>query len=479
MPVTLPSDEELATNLTGEGDPTVYRAIAAHIAQDPSLLDPDINTPAAVAQRLAATIRALRESGATSPPALPEELGRAIMSSLVVDVERGVGRLFKKLEDQPEIEAAVYQVFKEEIHEDLRGWTGAASAITSISHPEALDDATAAAAAAAKAAAAAGQRDFRVVIIGGGCSGLISAIKLRQAGIDFVVVERNSQVGGVWWQNSYPEAGCDVPSHFYSFSFAPNAEWSKYYSKSSEIHEYCNNVAAHYGVLDAFLFKTKATACHYNEATAQWHINIEASDGSGNSKQLVADVLITACGQLSEPSIPPIPGRDSFAGPAAHTAHWDTLDGQWQGKDVAVVGTGASAMQLLRNLVGSGPDGESNGVAKSVTVFQQIPSWFAPQPKYHQRVDAAEQWRLAHIPLYHAYSRFRLYWSGSDGIHAALFPGGENDGFRRSLERGIRHQCKGYVCTAPVFIVHSYCILPTRYARLCVKCARHARIAKV
>jgi heterodisulfide reductase subunit A-like polyferredoxin len=112
------------------------------------------------------------------------------MGSLVVDVERGAGRLFKKLEEQPEIEAAVYQVFNEEVHEDLRGWTGAASATTTISQPDALDDATAAAAAAGKEAKAAGRRDFRVAVIGGGCSGLISAIKLRQAGIDFVVAER-------------------------------------------------------------------------------------------------------------------------------------------------------------------------------------------------------------------------------------------------------------------------------------------------
>jgi hypothetical protein len=467
MPGALPSDEELAVHLTEEGDPTLYRAIAAHIAQDASLLDPDINPAAAIAPRLASAIKALRESasGATSLPPLSEDLGRQIMGSLVVDVERGAGRLFKKLEEQPEIEAAVYQVFNEEVHEDLRGWTGAASATTTISQPDALDDATAAAAAAGKEAKAAGRRDFRVAVIGGGCSGLISAIKLRQAGIDFVVVERNSQVGGVWWQNSYPEAGCDVPSHFYSFSFAPNAGWSKYYSKSSEIHEYCTKVAEHYGVLDAVLFKTKATACSYDESTARWQIDIEASDGSGGNRQLVADVLITACGQLSEPAIPPIPGRESFAGPAAHTAHWDTLDGQWQGKDVAVVGTGASAMQLLRNLVGSGPAGDSNGVAKSVTVFQQVPAWFAPQPKYHQRVEAAEQWRLARIPLYHAYSRFRLYWSGSDGIHAALFPGGENDGFRRSLERGIRRQCEGYVCHTPM---HKHTIHPAACMPVCV-----------
>ena len=141
--------------------------------------------------------------------------------------------------------------------------------------------------------------------------------------------------------------------------------------------------------------------------------------------------LITACGQLSEPAIPPILGKDDFAGPSAHTAHWPVVADQLAGKKVAIVGTGASCMQLLRNVAKT---------ASHVTVFQQIPAWFTPNANYHREVEDSLQQAMKQVPLYQAYYRFRLYWGGSDGIHAALFPGDENDTMRHGLERSISAQ---------------------------------------
>ena len=221
-----------------------------------------------------------------------------------------------------------------------------------------------------------------------------------------------------------------MPSHFYSFSFAPNAQWSKYFSKAPEIAEYCNDVAEHYGVVPSIRFNTKVVSCRYDDDTATWRLAVEPAAG-GAEETIAADALITACGQLSEPFVPPIPGKDDFQGPAAHTAHWPEVADEIEGKRVAVVGTGASAMQLLRNVAAE---------AEHVTVFQQIPGWFSPNPDYHREVEDELRWSMEHVPLYQAYYRFRLYWGGSDGIHHALFPGAENDGFRRALERVITRE---------------------------------------
>jgi hypothetical protein len=349
--------DDLATAFDGDGaDMVLLRACAAHLAEDAALLSAG---EAEVQASLTASIGRLKAAKATAPEPLDEPLARAIMAHLVADVEAQSGGLFKRMSEQPDVVDAVLDIFVEETLENVRGWRGVAS--DGDGGPDAMDEATAAAAAAAKAAAAEG-RTFRVAIIGGGASGLCAAIKLRQAGIEFVVIERNSKVGGVWWQNTYPEAGCDVPSHFYSFSFAPNPEWSKYFSKSHEIYEYCDAVATHYGVLPQVMFDTKATACNFDDATSRWSVEIEAADGSSHDT-IVADALITACGQLSEPAIPPIPGKDEFIGPAAHTAHWQELEGKLAGKRVAVVGTGASAMQLLRTVAAE---------ASHVRVFQQV-----------------------------------------------------------------------------------------------------------
>src|SRR5690349_11360181 len=179
-----------------------------------------------------------------------------------------------------------------------------------------------------------------VAVVGGGFGGVGAAAMLRRAGYDDVTVfERGERVGGVWHHNTYPGAACDVPSHLYEFSFAPNPNWSRRYAPQAEIQGYLEGVPSRYGVLDRIRLGTEVRSATWSEERAAW--TLETSAGAHQ-----ADLLLTACGQLSVPSVPPIPGIDTFDGPAFHTAEW-RHDVPLEGKRVAVIGTGCSAIQTV------------------------------------------------------------------------------------------------------------------------------------
>ncbi len=182
------------------------------------------------------------------------------------------------------------------------------------------------------------RRSFAVV--GGGFGGVAAAVMLRRAGYDDVTVfERGERLGGVWNHNTYPGAACDVPSHLYEFSFEPNPRWSRRYAPQAEIQAYVEDVARRHGVLEEVRTEHRGDARRWVEERSRWLL--ETSAGRAE-----ADVLITACGQLSVPKMPPIPGLESFAGPAFHTSQW-RHDVELAGKRVAVMGTGCSAIQTV------------------------------------------------------------------------------------------------------------------------------------
>ena len=186
-------------------------------------------------------------------------------------------------------------------------------------------------------------KHHRVAIIGAGFGGLGTAIKLLESGReDFVILERAEDVGGTWLANTYPGCQCDVPSNLYSFSFAPNPEWSHTFPMQEEIWDYLRRVADDHGLRPRIRFGTEVTGAAWDEEASRWRI--ETSNG-----ELSADVLVAAMGGLSEPSIPALPGIESFEGAAFHTAHWDH-ERDLRGRDVAVVGTGASAVQIVPRL---------------------------------------------------------------------------------------------------------------------------------
>jgi len=203
----------------------------------------------------------------------------------------------------------------------------------------------------------------RVIIIGAGMAGVAAAIKLREAGFDdLVIYEKADRLGGTWRENTYPGAACDVPSHLYSYSFAPNAEWTHVFSPGQEICSYLERVAAEQGVTDRIVFGAEVTRLERREGL--WHLS--TADG----RQDRAAVVIAATGVLHHPAYPDIEGLDDFGGPVFHSARWDH-DVALDGARVGVIGTGSSAVQITGALV--------DRVADYV-LFQRTPQWILPVP---------------------------------------------------------------------------------------------------
>src|SRR4051812_39324233 len=190
------------------------------------------------------------------------------------------------------------------------------------------------------------------------------AIKLQQEGRrDFLVLERHDDVGGTWWANTYPGCACDVPSHLYSFSFAPNPEWSQTYSPQPEIRAYLQRVAQQHDLYRSIRFGTTVTEAAWDDAGGRW--TVQPSEGP-----ISARVLVAGMGPLTEPSIPDLPGIDTFEGAVFHSARWDH-DHDVTGERVAAVGTGASAIQFVPAI---------QPKVAQLHVFQRTPPWVMPHP---------------------------------------------------------------------------------------------------
>jgi cation diffusion facilitator CzcD-associated flavoprotein CzcO len=202
-----------------------------------------------------------------------------------------------------------------------------------------------------------------VAVVGGGFAGITAGVMLAKEGYeDVTIFERGDRVGGVWNWNTYPGIACDVPSHLYEFSFAPNPDWSRRYSPGPEIQAYLERVAREHGVLDKVRLSTEVQSATFDEDTGRW--TLQTTGGSHE-----ADFLITGCGQLSVPSIPSLPGLDDFEGPAFHTARW-RHDVDLTGKRVAVIGTGCSAIQTVPSI---------QPIVEHVDIYQRSPGWTFPK----------------------------------------------------------------------------------------------------
>lgn len=204
----------------------------------------------------------------------------------------------------------------------------------------------------------------RVVVIGAGLGGIAAVIELKRRGHDdIVVLEKATDIGGVWRENTYPGAACDVPSPFYSYSYEPNPRWPHRYSRQPAILDYIHHVAQKYDVVRHVRLGTEVTGAAYDEATGQWTVHV--SDGG----PLTADVVVSAVGQLSRPSAPSIEGAETFDGPVFHSATWDH-DVDLAGRRVAVIGTGASAIQFVPAIQ---PE------VGHMDVFQRTPPYLMPR----------------------------------------------------------------------------------------------------
>ncbi|MEU1996159.1 NAD(P)/FAD-dependent oxidoreductase [Nocardia gamkensis] len=242
-----------------------------------------------------------------------------------------------------------------------------------------------------KAVAGRSTRHARTIIIGSGFAGLGLAIRLTQQGRnDFLVLERGSDVGGTWRDNTYPGAACDVPSHLYSYSFALNPDWSRSFSKQGEIQQYIQDVSKRYDVRDKHVFGCDVTSARWNTETALWEI--ESSKGS-----FTADTVVSAVGALCEPALPDIKGINDFEGETFHSARWNH-DADLTGKRVAIIGTGASAIQIVPAIAAK---------VGHLDVYQRTAPWLLP--RLDRPYTKAERLAFKHVPGLQRLSRAAIY----------------------------------------------------------------------
>lgn len=250
---------------------------------------------------------------------------------------------------------------------------------------------------------------LKVAVIGAGMSGLCTAIKLQEAGFEFTVFEKNDAVGGSWYENQYPGCGVDTPNHFYTYSFEPSHHWTEFYSKRPELHAYFEHCADKYGLRRRIRFNSEVVEARYNEDAATWTVTVRDAAGVVSAQEFAA--VVCAVGQLNRPQIPEIRGMESFRGPLFHSAHWNGSEHPVAGRRVALVGTGASAIQIVPAIVDE---------VAHLSIFQRSPPWVVHNPNYHRRVGEGMRWVLQHLPYYGKWYRFQLFWGFADGLHPAL-----------------------------------------------------------
>lgn len=234
----------------------------------------------------------------------------------------------------------------------------------------------------------------RIAILGAGVAGLCMAMQLRRAGLhDFTIFEKADRLGGTWRDNTYPGCGCDVPSHLYCFSFEPNPHWSRGFAEQHEILAYLQRCASKYELDEHIRFETEIAAIRYVDDEEHWELTTAAGEVSA------FDIVISGTGQLNRPFTPDIAGRDTFAGTAFHSARW-RHDHDLSGRDVAVIGNGASALQLIPHVAAA---------ARRLTVFQRSAHWIVQKPdRTYWRV---ERWLFERVPALARLHRYRIYWA--------------------------------------------------------------------
>ena len=245
-------------------------------------------------------------------------------------------------------------------------------------------------------------RTLRAAVIGAGMSGLLAAHRLLQAGIDTIVFEKGAGVGGTWRDNTYPGCRVDNPNHAYSYSFAQRHDWPSHYSTQPTLLGYFEQFADHFGLRPCLRLGHEVVRAEWREEESHWLVTTRSAGGATESSAF--EVVVSAVGQLNRPSFPDIEGIEDFAGPSFHSARWEH-EVDLEGRTVAVIGTGASALQFIPELADR---------ARRVVVFQRTPPWLAPTPDYHDPVAPGLQWLYRHLPGYGALSRFAMFWRLGD-----------------------------------------------------------------
>jgi 4-hydroxyacetophenone monooxygenase len=408
----LPDDDAALVDAVGCANVPTLMMVMVHLGGDPSLLRGSIRPRRASPQR---------PDGGLSAAEAAEVRGQAL-ALLRAFRDRGGAR-------QPLPALPSPEVLAEMMSFSIGQAVPAAYVPMLLADMQLVGDET-----GSQVGATRGARPFHVAVIGAGMSGLLAGIKLKQAGVSFSLIEKNADVGGTWFENDYPGCRVDLPNHFYSLSFEPNV-WPDHFSRRDQLLGYFRGLADKYRLREATRFETEVVSARYDAQAARWQLGLR--DAAGEST-LHADAVISAVGQLNRPSLPALPGLEHFAGPAFHTARWPAeLD--LQGRRVGIVGTGASAMQVVPQLAEQ---------AKELVIFQRSPQWAAPNADYFSPVAAGKQWLLRHVPYYSQWYRFRLFYMYGDGVHESLQIDPDWSDFRHSINAGndrIRRALTEYI----------------------------------
>ena len=280
--------------------------------------------------------------------------------------------------------------------------------------------------------------DKTAIVIGGGVSGICAGIELGKLGINYTLFEKNEDFGGTWFENRYPGCGVDTPSLTYTFSCRPN-DWSMYFPLRDEIEGYLLDTAREFGLYDKARFRTHVEEARWNTATDQWDVTITTPDGKRETHS--ADYLFSAVGILNIPKYPQIDGLDEFAGEVYHTSRWPA-EADLSGKRVAVIGNGASGMQVAPAIADE---------VSRMTIFARSKQWAAPFPQFRKKVPEGVRYLMQVVPLYRAWLEQRLSWTFNDRVHGTLFRDPEwehperavneiNDAHRRVFTRYVEEQ---------------------------------------
>ncbi|PJG57230.1 NAD(P)/FAD-dependent oxidoreductase [Bradyrhizobium forestalis] len=245
--------------------------------------------------------------------------------------------------------------------------------------------------------------DQHVLIVGGGVCAIALGVALGHLGIPYTIVEKNGELGGTWWINRYPGCGVDTPNHSYSYSFGSRNAWTRYFCQREELLGYLLKVAEEYGIRKHLRVNTELTSSRWDEAKRRWISTLKTREGE---EIFESTALVSAIGQLNDPSRAHFKGEEDFKGTILHSALWSN-DIKLDGKHVAVIGTGATAMQLVPSIAGR---------VASITVYQRSAQWARPVKGYSDPISEGARWLLAHLPFYVQWYRFNMFWRYGDGL---------------------------------------------------------------
>ncbi|MCQ1952206.1 NAD(P)/FAD-dependent oxidoreductase [Arthrobacter sp. zg-Y238] len=304
-------------------------------------------------------------------------------------------------------------------------------------------------------------RDFSVLIVGSGVAGIAAAHRFSQAGVPLTIIEAGDRLGGTWQKNRYPGVRLDTPTFGYSYSFAQRADWPHQFAQGCEIREYLETVARRAGLDESIEFGSRLVRAEWIESARVWRVTTRSGDGGEKTREFNA--VISACGQLDIPNIPDFPGQDSFTGIAMHSQDWDeSVD--WRGKRVAVIGTGASAYQIVPAVCDD---------VDSLVVFQRSAPWMLPAPNYHDGMSETFSWLARKVPHYAQWFRLWVLILGIPGrFHTVRAESGwegaplsvsrKNQEVREELTRILTEQFAGY----PELLKHAIPVYPPGAKRM-------------